>query len=144
MALVSARNRLIYFRVSEEELTRIRSLAASRGARSLSDLAREAIEGMYRQPGLEPDAVHSLIQQMDCLQNTLDRVSTNLEELNKHFAASGDHSPPAARSDFSTPANFKAQGKVGLAIQSTGTQGSSKELSRNEPEEEEGHASTEA
>lgn len=43
MAVFKPRNRLVNFRVSEEEFTRLQANCASNGARSLSDFAREAV-----------------------------------------------------------------------------------------------------
>lgn len=83
MALVSSRNRLIYFRVSEEELERIRSLAESKGARSVSDLAREAIEKLHRPP-LDSDSSQSfpiLLDRIHALQSTLDLMNDRIDRL---------------------------------------------------------------
>lgn len=83
MALVSSRNRLIYFRVSEEELERIRSLAESKGARSLSDLAREAIERLHR-PALDAESNQSLpilLDRIHTLQSTIDSMNDRIDRL---------------------------------------------------------------
>jgi hypothetical protein len=85
MAVVASRNRLIYFRVSEEELERFRSLAESKGSRSLSDLAREAIEQLHRGEAEPP--YPALLERIDGLQSTLDSVSVRLEELSGKLRA---------------------------------------------------------
>ncbi len=88
MAMLSSRNRLIYFRVSEEELERIRSLAETNGSRSVSDLAREAIERMQHmrtgpagQSSPETDSV--LLARIHSLQETVKRMDERLQDLSQ-------------------------------------------------------------
>lgn len=86
MAIVASRNRLIYFRVSEEELERFRSLAESKGARSLSDLAREAIERLHKSEVESPTAMPVLLERIGDLQNKLETVSVRLEQLSTRLS----------------------------------------------------------
>lgn len=44
MAVLRRRSRLVYFRVSEDEFQQLNDLCAASGARSISDLARQAIQ----------------------------------------------------------------------------------------------------
>ncbi len=44
MAVLKPRNRLVYFRVSEEEFQLFTSMCQAEGARSISDLARVALQ----------------------------------------------------------------------------------------------------
>lgn len=46
MSVLRPRNRLIYFRVSEEEYQRFNEVCKETGSRSISDLARSAMEKM--------------------------------------------------------------------------------------------------
>ncbi len=88
MRAAASRNRLIYFRVSEEELERFRSLAELKGARSLSDLAREAMERMHKSQAEEftqHESVPVLLEQIHCLQDTVNRVHDRIQELSAHF-----------------------------------------------------------
>ncbi len=81
MAILGSRNRLIYFRVSEEELERFRSLAETKGARSLSDLAREAIERLHQSEPEHLASVPILLERIHVLQNTVNTMNGRLEEL---------------------------------------------------------------
>lgn len=96
MAVLSSRNRLIYFRVSEEELIRFRSLAQARGSRSLSDLAREAIEGMCRDEKPDLVATNQLLECFQSLRETLQQVNHRLESLSQlppNSKAASDEAP---------------------------------------------------
>ena len=92
MAIVASRNRLIYFRVSEEELERFRSLAESKGARSLSGLAREAMERLQHGGSSESEIVPVLLERIHILQNSIEKMNDRLEELHLRIAAQGGRS----------------------------------------------------
>jgi hypothetical protein len=90
MALTVSRTRLIYFRVSEQELARFRTLAEKKGARSLSDLAREALERLHAtqgEGGDAPELVPRLLEQIGSLRDTVDRMNVKIQELSTHFPA---------------------------------------------------------
>ncbi len=44
MGVIRRRNRMVYFRVTEDEFVRLHELCSQSGARSISDLARGAIQ----------------------------------------------------------------------------------------------------
>ena len=48
MSVLKPRNRLVYFRVSEDEFQRFNHICESTGARSISDLARSAMQFLIR------------------------------------------------------------------------------------------------
>ena len=48
MAVLKPRNRLVYFRVTEDEFQQLNHLCASTGTRSISDLARSAMRTLVR------------------------------------------------------------------------------------------------
>jgi hypothetical protein len=95
--MAASRTRLIYFRVSEEELERFRSLAEKKGARSLSHLAREAMERMHRTQGgaqddpatepreASPEMTPVLLRQIHSLQDTVNRMHDRIQELSFHL-----------------------------------------------------------
>lgn len=66
MAVTRRRTRLVFFRVSEDEYRQFCELCESRGARSLSDLARMAITRMFEE-GASPDrtSISADLQQID-------------------------------------------------------------------------------
>jgi hypothetical protein len=86
MAMVASRSRLIYFRVTEEELDRFRTLAESKGARSLSDLARQAMEGLQSKEPASEEFFPALIEQINEVQRRLKDMSGRLEEINLRLA----------------------------------------------------------
>ena len=51
MAVLKPRNRIVYFRVSEEEFQNLRAYCETYGARSVSDLARSAVLGAVQGQG---------------------------------------------------------------------------------------------
>ena len=66
MAVLRPRTRLVFFRMSEEEYQQFRDLCESRGARSLSDLARTAVFSMFEESAT-PDrrAISADLRQID-------------------------------------------------------------------------------
>jgi hypothetical protein len=53
MFAAKPRNRLVNFRLTEEEYTRLTAICASRESRSISDFARAAILGVVEPPAVE-------------------------------------------------------------------------------------------
>lgn len=81
MSVLKPRNRLVYFRVSEEELNMFHQLQVSQGVRSLSELARTAMKRMAEpQIGDEP-AVQAKLERVDRLIGELDGKIERLESL---------------------------------------------------------------
>ncbi|GAB4408979.1 MAG: hypothetical protein OHK0021_19220 [Bryobacter sp.] len=73
--------------MSEEELERFRTLAEKKGARSLSDLAREAMERMdvtHRHALVDTahvEFVPALFAQIDKLQDTVNELNMRIQEI---------------------------------------------------------------
>jgi hypothetical protein len=86
MAVLASRSRLIYFRVTEEELDRFRTLAESKGARSLSELARQALEGLQRTEPEREEFLPALLEQITEVRERLKDMSGRLEEINLKLA----------------------------------------------------------
>ena len=64
MSVIRPRNRLVYFRVSEDEYKQFNQLCKSAGARSISDLARNAMERMVndsKAAGRQDEVVNRLV-----------------------------------------------------------------------------------
>lgn len=74
MSVLRPRKRLVYFRVSEEEFQRLASVCHSAGARSISDLARTAVERF-----ITTDGDHSL-QPIDIRLRELDAIMLKLNQ----------------------------------------------------------------
>jgi hypothetical protein len=73
VAAVKRRDRLVYFRISEEEFEQIVKACDSKGARSVSDLARSAVQEFIKP--VKPESEY--------LFETLNSLSAGLEEINR-------------------------------------------------------------
>lgn len=51
MAVIRPRNRMVYFRVTEDEFVRLNRICGTSGARSISDLARQAVKSLLNDEG---------------------------------------------------------------------------------------------
>ena len=91
MAVLSPRNRLVYFRVSEEEFQRFSALCLSEGARSLSEFARCAVQRFIdgSLPGRE-DPVNLRLKRLDSLIEELEiRIRLLNETVDEHAKLHG-------------------------------------------------------
>src|SRR5580704_4782187 len=75
MSVLKPRNRLVYFRVSEDEFQQFNQMCESVGARSISDLARSAIQQMIQQHGdlQRPDPLAAKVMILETIVDDLDR-----------------------------------------------------------------------
>lgn len=93
MAVLKPRNRLVYFRVSEEEFQLFTSMCQAEGARSISDLARVALQRLaHEHKGNSEDvfleklrlineALNELWQKVQGINGQLDPASENCKQL---------------------------------------------------------------
>jgi hypothetical protein len=88
MPVLKPRNRLVYFRVSEDEFLQFSAICQSAGARSLSDLARLAMQQMLAQRAEEAQ-VASRLRTFDELISVL---NDRLGEMNDLLRANRDNS----------------------------------------------------
>ena len=79
MSVIRRRNRQVYFRVSEDEFQRFVELCNSAGARSISDLARSAIEKLLRESTDGPDGV--VLERLKSIDDHLHDVDLTLRRL---------------------------------------------------------------
>lgn len=77
MAVLKPRTRLIYFRVSEEEFQRFSALCERSQIRSISDLARHAMERLMADPQMTGQQAIPL----ESLAGLMSRVSDQLDQL---------------------------------------------------------------
>lgn len=81
MSVAKPRNRLVYFRVSEEEFQKLAGMChGSDGARSISDLARSAVNRMIADQNRE-QTFSTVDHKLDTLQN---QVQTLTELLTRN------------------------------------------------------------
>jgi len=97
MAVLKPRNRLVYFRVSEEEFQLFTNMCQAEGARSISDLARVALRRLVQERATTPER---RVDTEGVFCETLRLMTEALNELREingrlHSAASenGKHSP---------------------------------------------------
>jgi hypothetical protein len=78
MALDS-KNRMISFRLSEEEFDRFRAICFNYGVRSVSELARTAINKLLEEPGRAPE--ESLANRVAELEGRIRILSLELKRM---------------------------------------------------------------
>jgi hypothetical protein len=71
---VKRRDKLVYFRISEEEFEEILKACHAKGARSVSDLARAAVQEFIKSPAKESE------QQMTDFLGRLQMVADDLKQ----------------------------------------------------------------
>ena len=81
MAVLKPRERLVYFRVSEDEFRQFVSVCEQAGARSLSDLARSAVQRLI-QEGARQREDDQLADRMHRLEKLISKVTEQLQLLN--------------------------------------------------------------
>lgn len=84
MAVIRPRSRMVYFRVTEEEFLKLDQACRASGARSISDLARHAIEGILQNGG---DRVEDNQGQMELLRK-IDLLTKLVEKLEARLTSS--------------------------------------------------------
>ena len=78
MAVIRPRNRLVYFRVTEDEFRRFTQLCERHGSRSISDLIRDAMHRLLIEADQEDNGADSKVKALDKL---IAEVSAQLQQL---------------------------------------------------------------
>lgn len=81
MRVLRPRSRIVSIRMSEEEFTTLRRICVATGARSLSDLAREAMRGLMSGAKQESTGEASRIEysaQMRDLEQKVEKLSAEI------------------------------------------------------------------
>lgn len=100
MSVLKPRSRLVYFRVSEDEFQLFNHLRESTGARSLSDLARTAIQGLLDVgQNKRPDWISD---RLTLLENMVRELNHGVVQLTRVL---GNGSHPIAPPDTSENCN---------------------------------------
>lgn len=95
MAVLKPRNRLVYFRVSEDEFQRFMQLCEREGARSISDLARDAMHRLLESANGEESSPR--VQLLDKLIAEVSAQLQQLASLERHDTAGRSSHPPSER-----------------------------------------------
>jgi hypothetical protein len=80
VAVLKPRERLVYFRVSEDEFRQFVSVCEQAGARSVSDLARNAVQRLIAE-GQQQREGHELEEKMQVLERLIAAVTEQLQLL---------------------------------------------------------------
>ena len=94
MSVLKPRNRLVYFRVSEDEFQQFNQMCESVGARSISDLARSAIQRMIQQDGSQQPADDPVAAKLTILETIVCDLDRKVQHLT---ALVGWQEPAGAR-----------------------------------------------
>jgi hypothetical protein len=84
MPVLHPRTRLVYFRVSEEEFQQLNEMCQSSGARSISELARQAIRKVLDRPESADGVAHE-----GDLAGRIDKLTTLVENLEERLVNGG-------------------------------------------------------
>jgi DNA-binding transcriptional regulator GbsR (MarR family) len=80
MAVLKPRERLVYFRITEDEFHQFASVCEQEGARSISDLARSAVQRLIAECHREREA-ENLAPKMELLEKLIAEVTCQLQSL---------------------------------------------------------------
>lgn len=81
MAVLKPRERLVYFRVTEDEFHQFLTLCEQEGARSVSDLARNAVQRLIAECNREREQIE-VTPKVQVLEKLIAEVTAQLELLN--------------------------------------------------------------
>ena len=81
MAVLKPRERLVYFRISEDEFRQFVSVCEQAGARSMSDLARSAVQRLIADGNRQRED-EELADKMHRLERLIAEVTEQLQILN--------------------------------------------------------------
>ena len=87
MSVLKPRNRLVYFRISEDEFRKVEDMWQAEGARSLSDFARAAVQRVISDGTNSPDAM--LREKLKTIDEVLGQLNQKLEQLTMLLGATG-------------------------------------------------------
>jgi hypothetical protein len=93
VAVMKPRERLVYFRISEDEFRQFVTVCEQVGARSMSDLARNAVQGLIAH-GQRQQQAEVLDEKMHVLEDLIAAVTEQLRMLS---AARGNAAPEVSR-----------------------------------------------
>lgn len=86
MAVLRPRRRLVFFRIPEDDYERFRGLCEQEGARSVSELARTAVDRLIsRQDSIE--------ERMGVMCGNLEKVLNDLMEIVRETKSGGETRP---------------------------------------------------
>src|SRR5215469_16456656 len=88
MAVLKPRNRLVYFRVSEEEFQLFTSMCQAEGARSISDLARVALQRLAQEHKGNSEDV--FLEKLRLINEALNELWQKVQGINGRLDPTGN------------------------------------------------------
>jgi len=85
VAVLKPRERLVYFRISEDEYRQFTSVCEQAGARSVSDLARNAVQRLIAD-GQRREEENQMVERLRVLERLIGEVKAQLQLLSAHPA----------------------------------------------------------
>jgi hypothetical protein len=113
VAVLKPRERLVYFRVSEDEFRQFVSVCEQAGARSVSDLARNAVQRLIADGQRQRDG-HELEEKMQVLERLIAAVTEQLQLLSTQAKETAVAELPNGAERFfweTTPMDQNGQGE---------------------------------
>lgn len=90
MSILKRRNRMVSFRLSEDEYAGLRNVCLTEGARSVSDLARDAVHRLIGKNGASAEVqLQTTVQTLAGRMEELDREVKRLAQMVEGRAAAG-------------------------------------------------------
>lgn len=89
MAVLKPRERLVYFRISEDEYRQFTSVCEQAGARSVSDLARNAVQRLIADGQRHQDE-NQMVEKLRLLERLIAEVRAQLQLLGANPDKNGD------------------------------------------------------
>ncbi len=99
MAVLKPRERLVYFRVSEDEFRQFVSVCEQAGARSVSDLARNAVQRLIAEGQRQRDG-NQLEEKMQVLERLITAVTEQLQLLSSQTREAAEAALPGGADRF--------------------------------------------
>jgi DNA-binding transcriptional regulator GbsR (MarR family) len=113
VAVLKPRERLVYFRITEDEFHQFSSVCEQEGARSISDLARSAVQRLITECTREHEA-EGLAPKMESLEKMIAEVTAQLQMLAALRAQeitreNGAHGGPEGQASGTNPADYHSR-----------------------------------
>jgi hypothetical protein len=99
VAVLKPRERLVYFRVSEDEFRQFVSVCEQAGARSVSDLARSAVQRLIAEGKRQRDG-QELEEKMQVLERLIAAVTEQLQLLSSQNREAAVAAIPSGADQF--------------------------------------------
>ncbi len=100
MSVLKRRSRMISFRVSEDEYAGLKNLCINESARSVSDMARDAVHRLIHNRSFSQDHVGNEVQALQLRVDRLDQEVKRLVRVVEQQAATNNGGRRNGNADF--------------------------------------------